>query len=128
MEHKANALHPNVPGRFEFWGEPSLLKPVDIKEVQPPSPYLFIPWDLNFMGIWCALQGTKVSLRTQGNSVFIETIAKKEESAPDYAGENMQGGWGAKVRIAAGPLSLHQRVIDLHSAGGQTDHGHEVGT
>jgi hypothetical protein len=44
------------------------------------------------------MQGTQVSLRTKGNSVFIETIAKKEESAPDYAGENVQGGWGAKVR------------------------------
>jgi len=38
-----------------------------------------------------------VSLRTQGNSVFIETIAKSAESAPDYAGEDVQGGWGAKV-------------------------------
>jgi len=72
-DQQANALHPHVSGRFEFWGEPSLVKPLDLKE------------------------GMHVSLRTQGNSVFIETIAKSAESAPDYAGEDVQGGWGAKI-------------------------------
>jgi hypothetical protein len=27
-------LHPQVSGRFEFWGEPTLVKPLDIKEVR----------------------------------------------------------------------------------------------
>jgi len=72
-DQQAEALHPRVAGRFEFWSEPNLIKAIDIKE------------------------GAKVSLRTLGNSVFVETIAKKEESAPDYAGENVQGGWGAKI-------------------------------
>jgi hypothetical protein len=57
------------------------------------------------------MQGTQVSLRTKGNSVFIETIAKKEESAPDYAGENVQGGWGAKVR---------QNSSNVHDVDNQT--------
>jgi hypothetical protein len=44
-DQQASALHPQVAGRFEFWGEPTLVKPLDIKEVlslapaRPPLPF-----------------------------------------------------------------------------------------
>jgi len=65
-------LHPNIKDRFEFWGD-STLKSMEIKK------------------------GMKIKVKTKGDSIFIESCSKLQETAQNYSGENVLGGWTDKI-------------------------------
>ncbi|KAL6067610.1 Arpin [Balamuthia mandrillaris] len=78
-----SSLHPSVPGRFEFWGDPNLVKPLDLSLASREGA-----------------EGAEVihlRMKTLGDGIFLESISKKQDRAPNYAGENVQGGWGGKI-------------------------------
>jgi hypothetical protein len=73
----APKLHPSVNSRFEFWGNADYMKPMDFKI------------------------GCRVKLKTKGFSPLIDVCSVvKENSTGNYSGENVLGGWTAKINAA----------------------------
>jgi len=75
-EQKMN-LDPYQKGVFEFWGEVSFVKSMDLKKDQ------------------------KIKLKTKGDSIFIESVGKTQDNfSSNYSGENVLGGWTTKINQA----------------------------
>eukprot|EP01114_Cavostelium_apophysatum_P015696 TRINITY_DN4336_c0_g1_i1.p1 TRINITY_DN4336_c0_g1~~TRINITY_DN4336_c0_g1_i1.p1 ORF type:complete len:221 (+),score=24.68 TRINITY_DN4336_c0_g1_i1:53-715(+) len=72
-ESQDKKLHPHVPDRFEFWGEPAKLKPMDIKK------------------------GAVLKLKTKGDSIFVDSCSVLKANAANYSGEDVLGGWTSKI-------------------------------
>jgi len=75
-EIQEKQLHPYVKNRFEFWGAATLMKPMDLKKE------------------------AIIKLKTQGNSIFIESCSLLKEHAASYSGEDVLGGWTSKIHGA----------------------------
>lgn len=65
------SVHPSKQGVFEFWGEPGMMRSIEMKK------------------------GDIVRLKTKGSSLWVESISKRQDIAPKYSGEKM--GWMDKV-------------------------------
>jgi hypothetical protein len=73
FDQQKSKLHPNVKGRFEFWGDSSILKSMELKK------------------------GTKISLKTKGDSSIVESCGKITEAARAYSGQDVLGNWTGKL-------------------------------
>ncbi|KNC55547.1 uncharacterized protein AMSG_01810 [Thecamonas trahens ATCC 50062] len=71
LEH----VHPTVEGVFELWGESDMMRPLDLR-----------PED-------------ELRIRTKGNSMFIESIARTTDSSfQNYSGGQVLDGWASKIK------------------------------
>jgi len=74
LDQKIKSLHPYENNMFMLWGDSKTTKPRDLKK------------------------GSKIRVKTKGDSIFVESIAKlgdagKLVESANYAGQNVVGTW-----------------------------------
>lgn len=54
--------------------------------------------------------GTSIRLKTKGDTILIESLAKNDEKKGNYAGENVGDAWSAKIQAAKATSTQTQKV------------------
>jgi len=84
FDQQQSKLHPNIKDRFEFWGEVEIMKFKELKK------------------------GDEIKFKTKGDSVIIESCSKLQETAKNYHGEDVLGGWTGKIQVGSSKEEDHR--------------------
>lgn len=55
--------------------------------------------------------GTSIRLKTKGDTILIESLAKNDEKKGNYAGENVGDAWSAKIQAAKSNAQQEKKVM-----------------